>query len=342
MTIPFEFLLITSSIGAVQSGFFSLYLLSASKKKEISTKFLGFLLLALAVRMAKSCAWYFSNDNLPAFIENIGYAAHLAIAPLLFLYVKSLTKENFEFKKVHLFHLLPTFLTLLFAPFLDDWFWLGKFGGYLLSLYYLGAHFPFIYFSLFKNDTSSTEERTWLLTLTIGLNLVWAAYAANFLFGLVSYITAPTIFSLVIYPISFFALKQHGIFTKTGKYQNSVLTNKQIESLAKRVEDLMQIKKIYRDSRLTLPKLSKRIDVSPQIASEIINRHFQMSFADFINNYRLEEAKQLLQNPENADKKIAAIAFECGYGTLSGFNTIFKKHTSLTPSEFKRKDQSKI
>ncbi len=118
MNIPIEFLLITSSIGAVQSGFFSVYLLSSRQNRGISTRLLGFLLLALAIRMAKSCGWYFSHDNLPAIIENIGYAAHLAIAPLLFLYVKSLTKENFEFKKTHLLHLYPDiFCACFFALF---------------------------------------------------------------------------------------------------------------------------------------------------------------------------------------------------------------------------------
>lgn len=336
MTIPFEFLLITSSIGAVQSGFFSLYLLSQPKKREISTRLLGFLLLVLAVRMAKSCGWYFSHDNLLAFIENIGYAAHLAIAPLLFLYVKSFVEEIFEFKKSTLLHFIPTFLTLAFSPFLDDWFWLGKFSGYFLSLYYFGAYFPFIYFEIHKNPTISKEEKTWLFVLIIGINLVWAAYAANFLLGLVSYITAPLVFSLVIYPISFFALKQHKIFVRTAKYQNSVLTSEQLKLYAKTIENLMRVDKIYRNSNLTLPKLAKQIGVSTQIASEIINRHFHQSFTDFINAYRLEDAKEKLKDKQNFDKKIATIAFECGYGTLSGFNTVFKKHTNLTPTEFKR------
>jgi hypothetical protein len=104
MNIPNEFLLITSSVGAVQSGFFSIYLLTVSNKQPIQTRLLGCLLLALTVRMAKSCGWYFSHDNLPAFVENIGYGAHLAIAPLLFLYIKSVVEENYEFKKSALLH----------------------------------------------------------------------------------------------------------------------------------------------------------------------------------------------------------------------------------------------
>ncbi len=93
----------------------------------------------------------------------------------------------------------------------------------------------------------------------------------------------------------------------------------QIENYAEQIESLMDnSNKFIAASNLTLPRLAKRIGVSPQIASEIINRHFHLSFADFINSYRLKDAKKMLQDEQNFDKKIVAIAFECGYGTLSG------------------------
>ena len=298
-------------------------------------------MLALAARMAKSVGYYFSNDQLPAFVENIGYAAHLAIAPLLFLYVKSVVDDRLVGNKTCLLHLFPTLIVLALSLFLDDWFWLAKNGGYFVSLFYFGTYFPFIYHSLFKNRVSK-EETNWLLFLTLGINLVWAAYAANFLLGLVSYITAPLVFSLVIYAISFFAFRKKELFARTAKYQNSILTTEQIRAYCEKLQNLMIIDKLYHDPRLTLPKLAKRISASAQTTSEIINRHFQMSFADFLNSYRLKDAEQMLPDPQNSDRKIASIAFECGFGTLSTFNTAFKKHTGLTPSEYKRKTQTHL
>lgn len=336
MNIPIEFLIISSSVGAIQSGFFGLYLLSDTKKKTPSSRILGFLMLALAVRMAKSVGYYFSNDNLPAFVENIGYAAHLAIAPLLYLYVRSFVDEHFVIDKKCLLHLLPTFLVLALSLVLDDWFWLTNGGGYFVSIYYFGAYFPFMYYRLFKGRLSK-DEISWLLTLTISINVVWAAYAANYLLGIVSYITAPVVFSFVIYAISFFALRKNQLFARVTKYKNSILTTEQVQGYGEKIQDLMIVDKLYRDPRLTLPRLAKRISASTQTTSEIINRHFQMSFADFLNSYRLKDAQQMLQDPQNVDRKIAAIAFESGFGTLSTFNTAFKKQTGLTPSEYKRK-----
>jgi AraC-like DNA-binding protein len=341
MNIPTEILLISSSVGAVQGGFFGLYLLSATDKNRPSSRLLGFLMLALAVRMAKSVGYYFSSDNLPTFIENIGYAAHLAIGPLLFLYVKSFVDDRFVVKKRRLLHLFPSLIAVALSLVLDDWFWLAKNGGYFFSLFYFGAYFPFIYYSLFKNRVSK-EETNWLLFLSIGINLVWAAYAANFLLGLVTYITAPLVFSMVIYGISFFAFSRKELFVRATKYQHSILTTDQIQAYAKRLENLMTIDKLYRDPHLTLPKLAKRISASTQTTSEIINRHFQMSFAVFLNSYRLKDAEQMLLDPQNSDRKIAAIAFECGFGALSSFNTAFKKHTGVTPSEYKRNTETQL
>lgn len=343
MQIPVEFILITSSVGALQSGFFSLYLLSAPKRRQISTTLLGCLLLVLAVRMAKSTGYYFSGGDLHIIFANIGYAAHLAIAPFLFLYVKSVVVKNFVFGKMTGLHFLPSFLVLIFAGFLDDNFWLSKSGGYFWSLYYFGAYFPFIYYVLFKNTKSLDKEKVWLLILTIGINLVWAAYAANFLLGLVSYITAPVLFSIVFYALSFFGLKHFGIFhsekPSIKKYKNSTLTGEQIQDYAEQIETLMETEKIYRDSKLTLSKLARKLAVSRQIVSEVVNRHFEASFADYVNTYRLEEACRMLKEKENRDKKIASIAFECGFGTVSAFNISFKKYTQMTPSEYKKQHE---
>ncbi len=345
MNIPMEFILVTSSLGAAQSGFFGAYFLSTLKRRDFSRLFLGLLFIALSIRMGKSVGYYFSNDNLPSFVENIGYAAHIAIAPLLFLYAKSFVEKSFIFKKGYWFLLIPSGLALVFSPFLDDSFWLGTPKGYFLSLYYFGLHFPFIYYLLFKTIRGrkkriSKQEIVWLFMVVIGINFVWAAYAANYLLGLVPYITAPLAFSFVIYPISFFILTQYKMFlpdeSEDEKYKNSSLTKKQIEDFAGEIETFVVSENGYRDTNLTLSKLARHMTVSSQAVSEVVNRYFEMSFTEYVNTHRLEEACLMLKDERNYDKKIASVAYECGFGTLSAFNTLFKKQTKMTPTEYKK------
>lgn len=346
MRIPIEFLLISSGAGAIQSGFFSIYLFYAPNTKKISLKLLAFLLLASTIRMVKSISYYFPGYNPLIILESIGFASHIAIAPLLYFYIRSFVEKDFYFKKVYWFHFIPAFLVLIFTHYLGQEFWFGKMQGYLISFCYFGIYLPFIFHSIYtryknKKQALAKDEIIWLLILTIGITLVWTAYAAYLVFGLLSCIIAPFIFSCLIYTTSFFALTHHKMFLsdepQVNKYKDSALTQSEIKNYANQIEDLVITQKGYRDSSISLSKLAEQIGVSKHTISEVINRHFQMSFANFINTYRLQEAKEKLKDPKNKNKKIASVAYECGFGTVAAFNTLFKKHTQMTPSAYKNK-----
>jgi AraC-like DNA-binding protein len=66
----------------------------------------------------------------------------------------------------------------------------------------------------------------------------------------------------------------------------------------------------------------------------LINEEFLVNFYDFVNKYRVEEAKRLLLD-NNRNYKIIAIAYEVGFNSKATFNRVFKKFTGLTPSDFK-------
>ena len=107
------------------------------------------------------------------------------------------------------------------------------------------------------------------------------------------------------------------------------------------LEDLkkhMDHKKPYLEPELNLEQLATQISIRPKVLSQVINESLQQNFFDFVNRYRIEEAKRLLTNP--ADKKITVleVLYEVGFNSKSSFNTIFKKHTGVTPSEFKKKN----
>jgi AraC-like DNA-binding protein len=59
------------------------------------------------------------------------------------------------------------------------------------------------------------------------------------------------------------------------------------------------------------------------------------TFYDLVNGYRVEEAKRLLLDPKSKNNKILAIAFDSGFNSKTTFNTVFKKFTGFTPSDFK-------
>jgi AraC-like DNA-binding protein len=66
------------------------------------------------------------------------------------------------------------------------------------------------------------------------------------------------------------------------------------------------------------------------------------NFMDLLNNYRIEEAKEMLLKPGKNDRSILEIAFEVGFNSKEVFNRCFKKYTGMTPSEFKKMNKGTI
>ena len=60
------------------------------------------------------------------------------------------------------------------------------------------------------------------------------------------------------------------------------------------------------------------------------------SFPDYLNSYRIEEAKSYLKNPEFSKYTIVSIGLEAGFNSKSSFYSVFKKATGQTPATFKK------
>jgi AraC-like DNA-binding protein len=125
-------------------------------------------------------------------------------------------------------------------------------------------------------------------------------------------------------------------FKKAAKYKGSSLQPLFVQECLKKLNYLMAIKEVYRDETISLRTLSEKLSIKPHQLSQIINEKLHKNFPDFVNTYRVEKAKRLLRDPKQADQKILAIAFEVGFNTKVAFNNAFKKHTGMTPSEYRR------
>ncbi len=102
------------------------------------------------------------------------------------------------------------------------------------------------------------------------------------------------------------------------------------------IEDLMQRVKIYQDPELRLDGLADSMNMSPRRVSGLLNGFYQKSFYDFINEFRVKDAQQQLSDPKNLNKSIQRIFEDAGFNSKTTFNTLFKKVTGSTPSEFRK------
>ncbi len=93
-------------------------------------------------------------------------------------------------------------------------------------------------------------------------------------------------------------------------------------------------KKLFLVSDLTAQKLAEKLDVKIHMLSAYINQKHNKSLSEFINYFRIEEAKKLLVDPEYKKYSIDIIANSSGFSSRSAFYRAFKKNTGKTPLEF--------
>ena len=106
-----------------------------------------------------------------------------------------------------------------------------------------------------------------------------------------------------------------------------------LERILNELDTLFEVKKIYKNNTISLLKLAKHISTSTHALSQVINENKHKTFFELLGYYRIKEAKELLLKSKSI--KVADIAFDVGYNSLSAFNSAFKKETNQTPSQFR-------
>lgn len=114
------------------------------------------------------------------------------------------------------------------------------------------------------------------------------------------------------------------------------------QDLKQRLLRLMDNQKPYLQEEFKIGDLAGSLNVPVHHLSELINQQFQGSFFDFVNRYRVEEAKRQLSDPAYSDKKILAIAFESGFNNKATFNRVFKQFTGMPPSTYRKKSDKEV
>lgn len=109
----------------------------------------------------------------------------------------------------------------------------------------------------------------------------------------------------------------------------------ELEQIFARLESEMKTNAPYLRPHLTLQELSEQLGGTPTgMISQSVNRYAGCNFNEYVNGYRVEKLKTLLQDPSNWNYKIMALAGDAGFSSKSSLIRIFKKHTGVTPGEF--------
>jgi len=119
-----------------------------------------------------------------------------------------------------------------------------------------------------------------------------------------------------------------------NKYSGSALDIQQQELLKNAIIQIVEKDKIYLQTDLTLSKLANQLGTNYSYVSQIINQDFNKNFSNYINEYRIKEARRLLVNTDTNLYSMEYISESVGFKSISSFNRAFKKFTGIPPTAF--------
>ncbi|RDY57737.1 helix-turn-helix domain-containing protein [Flagellimonas nanhaiensis] len=278
-------------------------------------------------------------------------------APFLYLFVINITKGDAPFKK-HFLHFVPFFIFFLLNVILVSSLYAGIRNEWFNSVLYIRNTYLNLYFvqiisytlisfwmvyTAEKRNTVPKKIVKWIKQVLAVFLAIWILFLVSS-FPTISMMlsTALTISGMILLIVLsnvllFLMLNSPEFFynnlsVKLKKEPNSDVINK--ESYG-RLCDLMVNEKLYKKADLKIGDLSQALGQSARNISILINTFYKGNFYDFVNFYRIEEAKALLKSGDE-NMTILAILYESGFNNKSVFNVVFKKMVGETPSSFRK------
>lgn len=314
-------------IAVAQSLFLGIYLLHRDRNPGVPNFFLGLLLTGLAFRIGKSLFYYLARP-LAIYGVALGAAGLWAIGPALWLYVKSGKEQGVS--KWDYLHFLPSLILLILGwsfnmhMLVPAYHW----GTYLLGVYLLAS------WLLSRSGQWAGHPQRFQVFFGAVI-VVWSTFLWQVRGGSIQqYALGGLIACIVLYVINFLILTDQSLLKWPASPRKSI-REPAAEEITMALDRLFREEKIYRRKGLTLAQVAEALDKPAYLISQTINQHHGLKFNEFVNQYRIGEVKELLQDTE-LNYTIEALADEVGFSSTSSFYTAFKKVVRLTPQQFRR------
>lgn len=351
MQLSRDILFFVSTLGWFNGVILAVYLIFFFKKRTLATQLLGWMILALSLRVLKSVVWWFT-PSLPTIYIQYGIVACMFVGPLLYAYLQASAQGHTRLPRSWTitglaYALAALILLLLFTQPQHIPLW--KY--YIIPVIYY-QWFLYILLSVLliapkikqlrTSQTALSPNDKWQLTIVGCSTLITIGYALPF-FGLKStpYITGPIVFSLLIYlgllMRSYRNNTEELIQSEPEKYLHKKIEPSKAHEKIQVLQHLMEEKEIYLQPDLKLADLANLIELSPHQLSQLLNENLNKSFNTYINDFRIQKACEWIL--EKQELKLESVGYEVGFNSKSSFFTAFKKRTGLTPKAFKEQTE---
>ncbi len=128
---------------------------------------------------------------------------------------------------------------------------------------------------------------------------------------------------------------------EVAKYQKVKVDEEECAAIVKRMKDYLERERVYTNADLKMKDLADVLHLSAPKLSQVFNIYLGQNYYDFINGYRLDEFKRLIDEGEYKRYTITALSEQCGFKKSNFFST-FRKVEGMTPVEFLKKKGVKM
>jgi len=294
---------------------------------------------------------------------------HYLFAPVALFYTWSSLKPDFKFKSIYLLNFLPFLINLIeFLPFyfsptsekvelINQLLAAGSVAmprQYLLKAISIAVYLLIQFYIFFKYKPRKKGRTKYMdslvkwfwfyllgqVLIVIGMTteILWKSPSTiepyHFAINMVTLFVFMTSIAFLFFPrILYGNIDEHEAAKE--KYSNSSLSESdKTDILAALNLFLKSQEKPYLNPKLSLREVSNKLGVQPKQLSQVINEKTGYNFNQYINGFRVEESKIILDSSEYVKLTIEAIAQSAGFNSKSQFYEAFKKHTNMTPKQF--------
>ena len=217
---------------------------------------------------------------------------------------------------------------------------------------YYGSRLVKNYHKKIENFYSNLESRSilWVnillysMVLTSLMSLVLNIIGRSFFMGSKTLLIFPSlIFSILLFLIGFLGYLQNNtvIDLEFDEEKNNNNLNSKNYNTAKLNEKLLKLFKdvaIYKNPDLKITQVSELLHTNRTYISKHINTQFGCTFSDFVNRYRVEEAKRLLTSESSKGYSLNYISEKSGFGSMGSFMRVFRDFEGITPGQYRERN----
>lgn len=118
--------------------------------------------------------------------------------------------------------------------------------------------------------------------------------------------------------------------------QEEIIVSNEDSEMIKKIKEIMDNEKLFLNKDFTLTQFANCLNTSTNKLSKLLNSSINKSFSDFVNEYRVKEVQQMIENVKYIKYSLEEIAEIAGFKTRNTFWRVFKKHTGVTPSHYRK------